>query len=248
MLTSTPGFYQPLLPGSPGFDAAAKRLEDKLIELRNAVLESKASREPGGPSQRSRYVISITQDELNAFLLKWAELNAVRGEFERWIRRPMVVFGSETVILAAESAAAPVHPILSLHLVVRQDHPQQLSLAVRRVQAGRVAIPAALWSKSGDELAAELERHLGAWRAGSRLDRSFAANGDALKAAFGGLLLSAIRGQPVDAVLVIPVRSDRGVLVQVENVEIAPGELRMLVRPLEAQEAEAFLQRLKGSG
>jgi hypothetical protein len=242
MAKSSPGFYRPPRVGAPEFEASAKRMEDKLIELRNLTAETQAAVARG--ELGDRYVLTITQDELNSFMLKWAELNALRDQYEKYARNPMVAFEPGKVILAAESTAGPVDCVVSIHLAAAQND-ANLKLAVEHVQAGRLTVPQRAWAGQLNRVVRELERQLPAWRTAARFDRAGAANESAAKAALATLLLSSLQSKPADARVVIPVSGSRGIAVRISALKVEQGQITLTLAPLTAAERATWLDALK---
>jgi hypothetical protein len=241
MLKSTPGYYRPLRPDSAGFADAAKRVEDKLIDLRNAAMEHQAAR-ARGQTQPRRMIITLTQDELNAFVLKWAELNALRAQYEAFIDSPMIVFSENAVTFAAE-AKQPTRCVVSLHAGIELDA-GKLKLSLDGIYAGRIPVPSTFWDKQLDQLRDELNDELPKWLAKAQIDPVKGANESAIKAAYARLLLSMLAGETSEPVLIIPVSDNRGVPVKVDVLRINDGKLELTATPLSTEEITQFLTRL----
>ena len=218
MAKAKPSFYRPASMASADFEESAKRMEDKLIELRNLAAEMQASTVASG-AMTTRYVLTITQDELNAFLLKWAELNAVRGSYERYARHPMIGFEPGRVIFAAETTMGPIDCISSVHAALEQKG-DTLNLSLEKVQAGRLTVPRAAWQGQVDRATGAVRNQLRGWRDEARFDRYGAANDALAKVMAARMLLAALEGVPADARAIIPVSASRGVAVRLAAVTV----------------------------
>jgi hypothetical protein len=238
LLLSTPAYYRPPAMEPAALESSARQVEDKLIDLRNAAAEVP----PAGS-----LVVTFGQEELNAFVLKWSELNALRGQYERFVRRPMVAFEPGRLIFAAEASAGPTEVILSLHAGLRLDPSAGLVLSVESVRAGRIPLPEAAWGEAIASLRGEMARQLPGWQRGARLNRSGWANEDAVKAVYARLILDALAGRGSSPVVIIPVSSGRGVPVRVSGLELRDGTTTLTLIPLPAGEREAFIEQLRSS-
>jgi len=237
---SSPSFYRPPRLDAPDFEASAKKMEDKLIEIRNLAAEAQAR----GANAATRYVVTITQDELNAFVLKWTELNALRDQYERYARRPMVAFEPGKVIFAAEATVGPVDCVVSLYTNLSREG-EHMKLSIEKLQAGRLTIPESAWRGQTQRLIDELQRQLPAWQSSARFDRAGTANESAAKAVYGQLLLAALKNEPADTRAVIPVSSGKGIAMRIVDLNAGHGELTLTLKPLNAGERDAFLADLK---
>lgn len=241
LFKSTPGYYKPLSPDSAGFAESAKRVEDKLIDLRNAAMEHQAAR-ARGQTQPRRMIITLTQDELNAFVLKWAELNALRAQYEAFIDSPMIVFSENAITFAAE-AKQPTSCVVSLHAGVSMDS-GKLNLTLDGIYAGRISVPSTLWDEQLNRLRDELKDELPKWQSKAQIDPVKGANESAIKAAYGRLLMSMLAGEASEPVLIIPISENRGVPVKVDALKITDGKLELTATPLSTEESATFLAQL----
>lgn len=242
MVRAKPAYYRPVAFDPARIESGAKKVEDKLIELRNVAAEARLADPSGAPQ---RLVVSFSEEELNAFILKWTELNALRGQYEKHVRDPAVAFEPGRVILAARAVQLPVESVVSLHATARLDA-GGLRLAIDDVRAGRLGLPGRLWADAITRVQSSIDDQLPGWRAKAKVDpRTGVANESAVKACYGQLLKRALAGEAVEPVIVIPVNTGSGVPVRLLELKIDDRQVTLTFVPLRPNEAEAFGRRVR---
>lgn len=247
LLKAEPSYYRPLAMTPEQIESAARRVEDKLVEIRNVAGERRMDQANAAAATRGTvYVVTFTQDELNAFLAKWSELSAVRSALGGQIDRPAVALRKGEVILAARANLGQINSVLGVHLrpTLTADG---LRLTLDRVTAGRLPVPRATFDGELSRLTGPLAGRLPEWRREARFDRTGAATQDAIKALYARLLVESLAGRAVDPVVLIPLEGDRGIPVRLTDVETADGSITVQAVPLDANERSAFLRRLKSA-
>lgn len=238
LLLAEPAFYHAPALSPEQAESAAKRVEDKLVEIRNVTVERRAA-------PASSYVVTFTQDELNAFLAKWSELSHVRAATGGQVRRPMVILRPDELILAAKIDAAGMQAVAAVHLRPTLDD-AGLRLPITAVTAGRLPVPPAQLLARLKGPLEPMRRRLPDWQAAARLNAAGHANDDATKALYARLLLAAVDGgHAVEPVLLVPSDGHRAVPVRLTEVSVAEGELTLRARMLAPAERAAFLASLQ---
>lgn len=244
LLTGEPSYYHATAMKPEQIESAAKRVEDKLVEIRNLAFERRLD-QTAGPVDGTEtvYVVTFTQDELNGFLTKWSELSAVRNARGNRISRPAVALRKGEMILAAKTDLGRLTAVLGVHL-----HPtvtgDGLRLSLARLTAGRLPLPRGMIQSELSRITTPLVRRLPEWRRNARLDRTGAANEDALKALYADLLIALLTDRPVDSVVLVPLDGGRGIPVRLTNIELTDGAITVRAAPLNPAARSEFLRRL----
>lgn len=237
LLRAPPAFYRPPALTPQQAESAAKRVEDKLVEIRNVATDRAT---PVGA-----FVVTFTQDELNAFLAKWGELSQVRGVLGGRAERPMVVLRRGELVLAATVEAAGLRTVVAAHLrpVLSDDG---LRLNATAFSAGRLPIPAGQVLTRLRPVVEPVRRRLPDWQREARLGSGGQANEDAVKAAYARLLLATVDGgASVPPVLLIPVDARRALPMRLTEIALVDGSVTLRARPLTAVEQLDFARSLK---
>ena len=244
LLMGEPSYYHAAAMTREQIESAAKRVEDKLVEIRNLAVERRLDQTAGPAAGTDTvYVVTFTQDELNGFLAKWSELSAVRNAWGNRISRPAVALRKGEIILAAKTDLGRFTAVLGVHLRPTVSG-EGLRLSLARLSAGRLPLPRATIEGELSRITAPLARRLPEWRRNARLDRTGAANEDALKALYAHLLIESLTDQPVDPVVLVPLDGGRGIPVRLTDIELTDGAITVQATPLDPAARSAFLRRL----
>ncbi len=266
-LHGTPDWY-PTELSAEARSAAAQRAENQWINAQNQIAAAHArqlqvhdSTDPAATQraleENRRIQISFSADELNAFFQKWSRTSGWDKKMSAYLSNPQVVLYQGRLILAGEVKDLPVLPDMkmSIHFEPRITGDGRLDLHLVRTMGGKAPLPEGLWDSQKQKLTDVMSRRLPAMQQGARISEDGDANGDAIAAAMGKLLLQMLNHQPGEAVVFIPLSAggvmNRQVPVQVTEIQIKPladnqpERLTLTVAPMTADQRETFLQRIR---
>lgn len=229
-------------------EAAAQVAEQKLISVRNWAEHTHAiesarlhgiATAPIGPLQ-----ITVTDAQLNGFFQKWKYLIHWDEKFDPYISDPTVSIIDGQIVLAGN--VKDLHTILSLVFTARLNEQGKLIIQLQRVMAGRLTLPAAIWTGEQRRVTSAIENRLPQWRAEAKMDRAGAANPQAVAVAMSQLLFAALSSRPTDAVVFVPIDQSGGMPTKISKIEVGNGEITMTLDPMPAGERHALLNSLRG--
>jgi hypothetical protein len=267
MLRGTPAWYRPQILTVQQRQAAAARVEDKLIHIYNWVAATRARRvravaatknappsataasaaadflahEPAQPFQ-----ISFTETELNAFFDKWADVGDRRAVLAQYVQSPRLVLRDKQIILAGTLKDTGL--VVSMEFEPTIDNQGNLQMNMARVVAGVLPLPDVIWARRRKEALGVLTHKLPELQQRASIAPDGTASPAAAEAAMNKLLQAVLGHQTADPVLFLPydVRNlDHCVPVTVSAVSIQNDTLTMTVQQMTTPQREALLQRLR---
>jgi hypothetical protein len=252
LLRGAPEWYRPRMATTEEMQAAAERAEHKFIHTLNTMAEAHAREDrarhehdsasassPGEPVE-----ISFTDDEINAFFLKWADSHGLEERFGDSLSDPMVVLRENRLILAG--MVEEMATVVSLHFAPGLDEEGQLRLRLLQVRGGRLPLPPAVWHRSVQKLTQSLQNRLPELQRQAEIAPDGASNEAAINAAMTKLLLRVLNDEPAEPVVFLPVHNKgRGVPVRLTRVGVADDELQLTVQRMTPPERRALLQRIR---
>ncbi len=267
-LRSTPDWYPQQLSATE-LDAAADRALQAWIRAQNRLAEAHArqfavyDRSDPAATQRAfeenkPILISFSATELNAFFLKWAHVNGWEQKLEKYMHNPQVVLHDGRLILVGEVRDLGLLPDVkaSAHFEPRITSDGQLDLRLVRTMGGRAPLPEALWDNQKQRLIEAVSHRLPPLQRRARISPDGDANSEAIQAAMSKLLIQMLEHRPSEPVVFIPLNAgglgeQREVPVRVIDVQIKSPEpgaeqrLTLTVAPMNREERDAFLQRIR---
>jgi len=242
-----PSYYRPKVFTPEQLESAAKQVEDKLVEIRNIAGETQRDRARAGASQAVEYSVTFTEDELNAFFLKWTELSEIKGRYQHFVRDPRVALTPGRVFLAGRASAGRFSGVVSCSFSPVLTAQGNLTLSGGGWSVGKLPVPAAFLDSPIERAMVSINQQLPGWRSGARVDSHGAANEAALKAVYGRLMLAALSGRSAPGVLLVPVDRNRAIAVRLTKVLVERGQITFQGQPLTATEQARFVEELKSS-
>jgi hypothetical protein len=246
----TPDWYQPQLMTADERDAAAQRATNKLVEVQNQAALARAEEHQGRSQPPSMtgsptdpITISFTDQEINAFFQKWSVWESVRASYEKYFTDPYIVIQNGQLILAGK--LKELNAIASLEFEPRIDARGQLDLKLAHVLVGKLPLPQRLFAQYQDRATAGLEARLPMWRKYANIDSTGVANGNAISASMGQLLVNVLREQSSEPLLFLPMIEHGCLPVRVSDVKIEDHTLMLIVHPMTFDERAELLQRIR---
>jgi uncharacterized protein YpmS len=228
-------------------DANAQIAEQKFIEARNWAEHTRAIASAKSKGVTTNAIggttVTFSADELNAFFQKWQGLIDWESKYGKYLSQPGVALMDGHVVLFGN--VKDMGTVASLHFKPGLDARGQLVLTLDRVMAGRLPMPAAVWQSQKDRIANALSEKLPEWQRQARMDKAGSTNGAGVQAAMTRLLLNVLRGEASDPVVFLPI-DDRGAIpARVTAVDVKDGRVAMSVDPMDADERQVFLAKIK---
>jgi len=247
---AVPAWYRHLDLSVTQREVLAQRAFNKFADIQNAAAQARQD-EISGQAEESTsapapIVVSFSDDELNAFVEKWASYANWKSNYDRYVDGPIINIADGNILLAAQ--VKDLGAILSVEMSPQIDANQRLDLHLDRVIAGRLRLPEILVHSYEKRLASGLEENLPRWQRGAAIDSNGAANNDLISAAMARLFLHALNHTPADAVLFLPlVEHHANLPVRICAVSSADHQLTMTVLPLNAKERAALVAHIQSS-
>lgn len=253
-----PDWYPSSLPNSAAIAAAADSVERKFTGIQSWVASSHAKSVRGekgtaGPigdadaEPEASKVISLTEDELNAFFAKWDQTLKWSGKYESQVTDPMLVLQDDRLILAATVKDADT--LVSLHLEPKLDERGMLHLRLARVMGGRLPLPQLFWDRYRSTVTGMMTHKLDLLRGQAQIAADGTANAAAVGAAMNRLLLHSVNDEPAEPVLFLPhgANPKEGFPVKLTRVAIKDKTITMTVVPMNAAERKELIGRLRSA-
>jgi uncharacterized protein YpmS len=245
-----PAWYRHPTVSAAQRELLAQRAFNKFTEIQNAAAlarQDEISEQADGSSfSPNSIVVSFSDDELNAFVEKWASFANSKSDYDRYVDDPIINIAQGQVLLSAQ--VKDLGAIVSLELSPQIDANGRLDLHLDRVVAGRLRLPEIFVRPYEQHLTHGLEQNLPRWRQEAAIDSDGAANSDLISAAIARLFIHTLNHSSADAVLFLPlVEHHANVPVRVRAVMVTDHNLTMSVLPLNAKERAELVQRVRGN-
>ena len=234
--------------------AAANRADQKLIQARSEIAEAyaaqtRAARAGQTPttSPADLFVLSLTEDEIDAWLPKWETELGWSQHIERYLSDPTIIFRDQEIILAA--TVKDWNTIVSLHFVPQMEA-DKLHITLSGVSAGTLPLPRVSWSSYQDRLLNSLNYRLATFQQQADIDSTGHAKSAAVLAAMTELLIHALKDEPAEPVLFLPEqfgRNPKSLPVKITDITVAKKTLNLTVRPMDKVERAKLLERIRGT-
>jgi hypothetical protein len=234
--------------------AAANRADQKLIAARSEIAEAYASQtrqaragQMPTTSAADESVLSLTQDEIDAWLPKWESELGLSQRIEQYLEDPTIIFRDQEIILAA--TVKDWNTIVSLHFVPQMEA-GKLHITLSGVNAGMLPLPRVSWSGYQDRLLNSMNNRLADFQRRAEIDPAGRANSAAVLAAMSELLIHALKDEPAEPVLFLPDqfgRNPKSLPVKITDITVANKTLNLTVRPMDVSERAALLENIRGA-
>ncbi len=252
--TRTPAAYARRLLSGEERDAAAQRLEtEKIPRILNMATEaqSKASSAyraqsrgqaipPGATQPTAPVTVSFTEDEINASLGKWSQRYGTG--IERYIADPYIALEDGAIVLMGK--VPEFDRVVSAHFQPSLDESGALHCDLSSLRLGSLPLPESLFSKYRTKIETALRTRLPDWQNQASIDGTGVANSPARDAALGKLVLGLLNHESSPAVLFLP-KGSKTVPVRLTNVTIEKRALTITIRPMDAPERTALLEKIR---
>ncbi|WP_428938115.1 hypothetical protein [Fontivita pretiosa] len=251
MVRGTPEWYRPGSLTAEQREELAQRAERKLVGVQNEVARARAAEYAAQHHNSTRpatsagqpFVISFTDDEINAFFDKWSVWQNVKQSYSKFLTDPRIVLREGRMILAGR--LNDVDAIASLHFEPRITPDGRLDLRLVRVLAGKLPLPAGVLDKYRDRSSRALMQRMSRWRQNASIDSTGIANANAISAAMGQVLIDVLHNRPADAVLFLPVIDHGSIPVRLIDVRIEDNSITLTADPMNAAERGRLLQSIR---
>lgn len=239
MFRGEPEWYQPEALSESDRTVAARRAEDKLVELRNSYQELRAKTAAGSATKPITF--SITQAELTSAVDKWTRYDLEKSG--NAVIRPEIVLREGQIILAAR--VAEIGTVVSLRLAPRLDAKGELELNLTGIYAGKLPMPESLMKKYDRMISDAVGMSLPQMQEQAAAEGGGAINKDASRVMGVKLLLDAINGRASEAVVPVDHRGGGNLPMKLTSLKIADGELSATLVPLTDRERAELVERLR---
>jgi len=182
--------------------------------------------------------VTLTESQINAFIEKWEQTLISTGVgLDRYLTGERVAFLEGRILLAATIRNESVlsNTIISAELGLSMDDQDRLAPSVIQYYGGRLPLPRILLASLERQLKAALERNIANWKADQHIWPDGLSDDNAAAAAWAGVLLAALDGEPTDATLLLPCNLgglDRSVRVRLMDLHVADRQIHFTIRPL----------------
>jgi hypothetical protein len=252
--TRTPAAYARRLLSGEQRDAAAQRLEtEKIPQILNMATEaqSKASSAyraqsrgqaipPGATQPTAPVTVSFSEDEINASLGKWSQRYGTG--VERYLADPYIALEDGAIVLMGK--VPEFDRVVSAQFQPSLDESGALHCELSSLRLGSLPLPESLFSKYRTKIETALRTRLPQWQNQATIDATGVANSSARDAALANLVLGLLNRQSTPAVLFLP-KGSKTVPVRLTNVTVEKGALTITIRPMDAPERTALLEKIR---
>jgi len=257
MLRGVPEWYKPNTGTPEQMQIAARNAEDMFTRLTNWAASAHAQRVRAGltttqadialahePSQP--FQIQFTDQELNAFFDKWANVNGRREYLEQYIAEPRLVLRNNQLILAG--TVKEMNMVVSMEFTPRIDERGRLQMNLARVLGGILPMPTALYARPRRKVVRLLELNLPVYQESAMIAADGVANSSASAAGMNKLLLAVLNGDSADPVLFVPYdlrNINRTLPVKITAVSIQNNTLTVTAEQMTGAQRDALLRNLR---
>ena len=168
MLHGRPGWYKhdAIDPGQR--EQIAKHVEDKLTDATNWSQSAWSARQhPSAQQPPAPLEFSLTEEEINAFISKWADLSDSDARVAAVLSDPQVALDNGELTLAA--TMKELETVVSIHLTPRIDEKGLIHADIEKVMGGQLPLPQAIWDVYAKKLAAHIQSELPAAERNAKL-------------------------------------------------------------------------------
>jgi hypothetical protein len=258
MLRGVPEWYKADAITPEQREIAARNAEDMFTRMTNWAASARARRIRAGLSATTQaniamahepsqpFQIQFTDQELNAFFEKWADVNGRRAFFEQYVADPRLVLRNNQLILAG--TVKEMNLVVSMEFEPRIDEQGRLDMNLVRVVGGILPMPAALYARPQRKISRMLLANLPVYQESAVISGDGAANSSASAAGMNELLLSVLNGDSAQPVLFVPYdlrNINRTLPVKITALSIQNNTLTVTAEQMTSPEREAFLKNLR---
>jgi len=248
-LHSTPAYYHRLVMTDAQREEAARSATNKLADLQNAAAQiaatsrRRATQSTTDLPAAGPITVSFSGEELNAFFDKWATFLGWKKSYDPYIQDPVLVLEEGRLVFAG--TARDLDAVATVELQPSLDEQGRLLLTISRVRVGDLPLPQSFLGVYRQRLRAAVDRHMPRWRAAAQLREDGSANGSAIAAQMGQLLLCTLDNRAADPVIFLPVIQLGSMPVRLSAVHVGPDSLSLTVRPMNMAESQQLIQHIR---
>jgi len=243
LMRSTPSWYEHTAMTDEQREAAAQRAVNKLALVQNAAMQARVDELHSASTHPSEITISLTDDEINAFFEKWSVWQNIKESYERYFTEPAIALQDGRLILTARMKQ--LGAVASLQFDPQVDEQGHLNVKLTAVSVGVIPVPQKFMADYQHQAADAISPRLPAWRHRAAINSHGVANGSAISAVMGTLLVDMLNQQPADAVLFLPLIEGGSMAVKVRSVQIEDHTLTLVVEPMTAEQRTELVKRIK---
>lgn len=200
--------------------------------------------------------LTLNESQLNAFLSQWEGFMDGRvtgsrfgGRLRAYVSDARVALRPGRLVVAGllRNLAVLSNTVVSVEFAPRLDERGYLWLGLSHVFSGRLPVPLAILDRPRLSIEQTLQNALPEWQIGAGVGADGLANRDAAAAVAAKLILAALMGRSVDAVVLIPCAVGdmrQTVPLRIAMVEIGDRHITVKLTPLAAGETRSLLQEL----
>ncbi len=237
MLHGRPDWYKRNAIDPKRQEQAAKRVEDKLTDASNWSQSAWLARQHAAQQRTTPLEFSLTEEEINAFLAKWAEISGEEARISGVLSDPQVSLDDGQLVLAA--TLKELQTVVSVDLAPRIDEKGLIHADVEKVLGGQLPLPQAVWDVYAKKLATHIEAELPEAQRRAKLNADGSANNPMVEAVLGTMVLHFLHNEPADPVVFLQYAANnqlRNLPVKITSVKIADKTLTVTFEPLAAGE------------
>jgi hypothetical protein len=248
-----PAYYHGFNLTPPQREEAARTATNKLANVQNAAalaaaIDVRRRNQPpttgsANPALPDPISVSFTAEELNAFYEKWAVFEGWKAAYQRDIEQPAIILQPGRMILAAKVTS--LGTVASIELQPHLDDQGRFAANVTRVRLGDLPLPQRLLSGYRERLAGAIIRRMPQWRFTAQIRDDGSANGSAICATMGQLLLDTLAHQPADPIIFLPVIDRGSIPVRLIDVHVGDDTLTLTVRPMTPAERQVLQKQMR---
>jgi hypothetical protein len=248
LVHAEPAWYRAKILAPAERDALAERAEQSMIgvtnwadEFRAAAVRRSSGEEPAtqpASLPKGTHAVAFSENELNALFQKWSQFNGWDDRLAKYVSDPVIAVRAGNLVLAGK--LKEVNTIASFHFSPKIDEKGLLRLTLKRVMAGRLPLPNAIWTSQRDRMTSAILVRMPMWQASARIAPDGSANQDAILAAMGKTLLELLNDRPAEADIFI-----NSMPVRVTELTVTEEQIGATVVPLTDDERQALLRHIK---
>jgi len=248
--SENPDFYREY-----AWDAAERALLnqqtlDKLLIVQNLAAAAQAAERRGQlnrfeqPEQFQPVTISVTEEQVNAFIQHNAGLLGWERSYAPYIAKPAVFFRKGEVILSAEVYDLGYR--VSMRFRPELQGPRQLRLEMVGMLGGRSPLPPPAASALLERLRGVIVPPMDDWQRELKIDKTGRANSAAVSTALGKLVLGALFGRPIDTAVFVQLgQNGKFVPLRLTHLTVSDESLAMTLQTMSAGERDQALSTLR---
>ncbi len=267
MLRGTPDWYRVKVIPPEQKKINADAVEDKLVDLTNTFGSRNAAAYRASHVKRQTttdemtadqaekvlnqkadepVVIQFTDDQLNAFFEKWAEVQNRRAVFEQYVENPRIVMQKNQLILAGRVKEMDL--IVSMQFAPKIDGEGNLRMDLQQVTGGILPLADAMWARQRHGVEKMLRAKLPDYQRDAAVSTDGYANGALASAAMNEMILAAMKGGATSAVVFVPGSIQRlspTIPVKITSIKVEDHLLTLTAEPMSVDERQKLFEQVR---